>query len=164
MRKAELNSFKNTPPLSLSGNEGEPFKLSCQPPDGWPKPKVYWMIQYTTDGFKSINNSRMTLDPEGNLWFSNLTRDDASDNFMYACAASSATKLEYKLGNRVLLNVLASGISPSANKHEPVLQYVTRKNEVALRGKSVELFCIFGGTYVFPFLFILKFCKFLCFV
>ncbi|KAF5283238.1 hypothetical protein FQA39_LY17364 [Lamprigera yunnana] len=146
MRRAELNSFKNTPPLPVTGNEGEPFKLSCQPPDGWPKPKVYWMIQYTADGFKSINNSRMTLDPEGNLWFSNLTREDASDNFMYACAASSATKLEYKLGNRVLLNVLASGISPSSNKHEPVLQYVTRKNEVALRGKSAELFCIFGGT------------------
>ncbi|XP_031336931.1 neuroglian isoform X2 [Photinus pyralis] len=146
MRRAELNSFKNTPPLPVTGNEGEPFKLTCQPPDGWPKPKVYWMIQYTADGFKSINNSRMTLDPEGNLWFSNLTREDASDNFMYACAASSATKLVYKLGNRVLLNVLASGISPSSNKHTPVLQYVTRKNEVALRGKSVELFCIFGGT------------------
>ncbi|XP_018330369.1 neuroglian [Agrilus planipennis] len=146
MRKAELNSFKIAPPLAATGQEGEPFKLSCQPPDGWPKPKVYWMIQYTTDGFKSINNSRMTLDPEGNLWFSNLTREDASDNFMYACAASSSTKLEYKLGNRVLLNVIASGVSPSQNKHEPVLQYVTRKNEVALRGKSVELFCIFGGT------------------
>ncbi|KAF5274231.1 hypothetical protein FQA39_LY07335 [Lamprigera yunnana] len=146
MRRAELNSFENTSPFPLTGNEGEPFKLSCQPPDGWPKPKIYWMIQYTAGGLKSINNSRMTLDPEGNLWFSNLTREDVSDNFMYVCAASSATKLEYKLGNRVLLNVLASGISPSSNKYEPVLQYVTRKNEVALRGKSAELFCIFGGT------------------
>lgn len=146
MRKAELNSFKNQQPLPLTGNEGEPFKLSCQPPDGWPKPKVYWVIQYTTDGFKSINNSRMTLDPEGNLWFSNLTRQDASDNFMYACAAASSTKLEYKLGNRVILNVLKLSGTPSQNKHEPVLQYVTRKNEVAYRGKNVELYCIFGGT------------------
>ena len=31
----------------------------------------------------------MTLDPEGNLWFSNVTRHDASDEFAYACAATS---------------------------------------------------------------------------
>lgn len=149
MRKAELNSFKVTQPVSLTGNEGDPFKLSCQPPDGWPKPKVYWVIQYTgvNGGFKTINNSRMSLDPEGNLWFSNLTRQDASDNFMYACAAASNTKLEYKLGNQVLLNVLkTSASSVSLNKHEPVKQYTSRKSEVALRGKNVELFCIYGGT------------------
>lgn len=53
---------------------------------------------------------------------------------------------EYKLGNRVLLNVQATGISAAQNRHEPVQQYVTRKNEVALRGKKVEIYCIFGGT------------------
>lgn len=53
---------------------------------------------------------------------------------------------EYKIGNRVLLQVLATGTSASQNRHEPVQQYVTRKNEVALRGKRVELYCIFGGT------------------
>lgn len=146
MRRAELNSFKNTNPLSVSEHEGKPFKLSCQPPDGWPKPKVYWVIQYTAGGFKSINNSRMTLDPEGNLWFSNLTRQDSSDDFYYACAVSSATKNEYKLGNKVLLNVIASGISPSQNRHMPVQQYVSRRKEVAFRGKTAELFCIYGGT------------------
>ncbi|XP_050519351.1 neuroglian isoform X1 [Diabrotica virgifera virgifera] len=146
MRKAELNSFKATQPLTLTGNEGEPFKLTCQPPDGWPKPIVHWIFLYTNGGFKTINSSRMTLDPEGNLWFSNLTKADVTDNFMYACAATSPTKYEYKYGNRVLLNVVSSGVSASQNKHEPVLQYVTRKNEVAYRGKRAELFCIFGGT------------------
>ncbi|XP_017782809.1 PREDICTED: neuroglian isoform X2 [Nicrophorus vespilloides] len=146
MRKAELNPFKNSLPLPVVGYEGDPFKLTCQPPDGWPKPKVYWVIQFTSDGFKTINNSRMTLDPEGNLWFSNLTREDASDDFIYACAAASSTKLEYKLGNRVILNVQPSGSGSSLNKHEPVYQYATRKNEVAYRGKVVELFCIYGGT------------------
>lgn len=146
MRKAELNSFKNTQPDTLTGNEGDPFKLTCQPPDGWPKPKVYWVILYTTDGLKTINNSRMTVDPEGNLWFSNLTIQDSSDNFFYACAAASSTKLEYKLGNRVLLNVLSTGVSASQNKHEPEMQYVTKRNEVAYRGKTAELFCIYGGT------------------
>ncbi|XP_030756282.1 neuroglian isoform X2 [Sitophilus oryzae] len=146
MRKAELNSFKNTPPISLTGREGEPFNLTCQPPDGWPKPVVHWIIMYTNGGFKTINSSRMTLDPEGNLWFSNLTMSDNTDNFMYACAATSPTKHEYKYGNRVLLNVVSAGVSASLNRVPPKLQYVTRKNEVGYRGKRVELFCIFGGT------------------
>jgi hypothetical protein len=53
---------------------------------------------------------------------------------------------EYKVGNRVLLDVVQTGVSASQNRHEPVQQYVTRKNEVALRGKKVEIYCIFGGT------------------
>ncbi|XP_026272122.1 neuroglian isoform X2 [Frankliniella occidentalis] len=146
VRKAELNSFKDEPTKTLTVTEGEPFRLTCQPPDGWPKPNVYWLIQNSDGGIKSINNSRMTLDPEGNLWFSNVTRFDASDEFAYACAATSIFRNEYKLGNRVLLNVLATGVSSAQNKHEPVRQYVSRKNEVAWRGRKVEMFCIYGGT------------------
>lgn len=146
VRKAELNSFKDISPITVSTHEGEPFKLQCQPPDGWPKPNVYWLIQNTDGGIKSINNSRMTLDPEGNLWFSNVTRYDASDDFYYACAATSVFRNEYKVGNRVLLNVVQTGISPIQNRFAPQKQYVTRKNDVALRGKRVEMYCIYGGT------------------
>lgn len=146
VRKAELNSFKDEEIKTEAVNEGEPFKLQCSPPDGWPKPNVYWMIQATGGGLNLVNNSRMTLDPEGNLWFSNVTRYDASEDFYYVCSASSLFRNEYKMGNRVLLNVIQTGISPAQNKHEPVRQYVTRKNEVALRGKRTELYCIFGGT------------------
>lgn len=45
VRKAELNSFKDEAPQTLAAEEGNPFKLTCQPPDGWPKPNVYWLIQ-----------------------------------------------------------------------------------------------------------------------
>ncbi|XP_032664587.1 neuroglian isoform X2 [Odontomachus brunneus] len=146
VRKAELNSFKEADPVSVEVNEGIPWKLTCHPPDGWPKPNVYWLIQDKNGAIKSINNSRMTLDPEGNLLFSNVTRDDASDNFYYVCAATSVFRNEYKLGNKIILNVLSTGASASQNKHQPTRQYVSRKNEVALRGKTIELFCIFGGT------------------
>uniref|UniRef100_U5EU82 Putative neuronal cell adhesion molecule n=1 Tax=Corethrella appendiculata TaxID=1370023 RepID=U5EU82_9DIPT len=145
VRKAELNSFKDELPKTLTVSEGDPYKLQCQPPDGWPKPNVYWMILSDGD-IRSINNSRMTLDPEGNLWFSNVTRADASSDFYYACAATSVFRSEYKIGNRVILDVQLTGISPAQNRHAPVRQYVSRKNEVALRGKKIELYCIFGGT------------------
>ncbi|XP_014258139.1 neuroglian isoform X2 [Cimex lectularius] len=146
VRKAELNSFKDQGELTAVAVEGDPFKLTCQPPDGWPKPNVYWLLQTSDGGIKSINNSRMTVDPEGNLWFTNVTRTDASEDFAYACAATSLYRNEYKLGNRVLLKVEFSSAKPGKFMHEPIQQYVTRKNEVAIRGSKVELYCIFGGT------------------
>lgn len=88
----------------------------------------------------------MTLDPEGNLFFSNVTRFDESTDYAYTCAAKSLFRNEYKLGNKVFLVVDLTGISPALNKHEPVKQYVTRKVETALKGERTELYCIFGGT------------------
>lgn len=146
VRKSELNSFKDEVPRTKTVQEGAPFKLQCQPPDGWPKPTVCWMIQNTDGGIRSINNSRMTLDPEGNLWFSNVTRHDKSEDYFYACSASPKFRNEYKIGNRVLLDVVQTGISPTQNRHQPERQYVSRKNEVALLGQQIELFCIYGGT------------------
>ncbi|XP_061709263.1 neuroglian isoform X3 [Cydia pomonella] len=152
VRKAELNSFKDTGDGAqklLTAQEGRPFKLTCHPPDGWPKPNVYWMLQGDQGQLKTINNSRMTLDPEGNLWFSNVTRYDASEdtNLAYTCAAKSLFRNEYKLGNKVFLKVKQTGgISPTQNKYPPEEQYTTRRNEVALRGKKAEIYCIYGGT------------------
>lgn len=145
VRKSELNNFKDEQTVTQEAEEGKPFKLQCQPPDGWPKPNVYWMLQTTTGGIKTINNSRMTLDPEGNLWFSNVTRYDAQEDAYYACAASSAFRNEYKLGNRVLLKVNPAS-NAAQNRFPPTKQYVSRRNEVALRGQRIEIFCIYGGT------------------
>ncbi|XP_049882057.1 neuroglian-like isoform X1 [Pectinophora gossypiella] len=148
VRKAELNSFNETDSAqrTITAQEGLPFKLTCIPPDGHPKPKVYWMLQGDQGQLKTINNSRMTLDPEGNLLFSNVTRYDASVDYAYTCAAKSLFRNEYKLGNKVYLVVEQTGILPTLNKHEPVRQYVTRKVETALKGKKTELYCIYGGT------------------
>lgn len=88
------------------------------------------------------------MDPEGTLWFSNVTRDDESfdKDFRYACSATLPSKKEYKVGNFVDLRVLASGSSGGQNKHEVTKQYVTRRKTVAVRGQQAELWCIFGGT------------------
>ena len=43
--KSDLGSFKEEPPKQLEVQEGEPLGLKCSPPDGYPKPQVYWMIQ-----------------------------------------------------------------------------------------------------------------------
>lgn len=151
VRKAELNSFKEEIPQNMTALEGKPFRLQCQPPDGWPKPVVHWMIMSVgTQLLQSINNSRMTLDPEGNLWMSNVTRLDSSSTpggnyFYYICTASSPIKNELKLGNRVLLDVIQAQ-APGLNKYPVTSQYVSRKNQEAINNRRLELFCIFGGT------------------
>jgi hypothetical protein len=63
-------------------------------------------LQSTNGALETINSSRLTVDPEGNLFFSNVTRLDASKDFLYACSASSFFRNEYKLGNRVFLQVM----------------------------------------------------------
>ncbi|XP_025192769.1 neuroglian-like, partial [Melanaphis sacchari] len=43
--KAELNSFKNEPILYVEVIEGDTLELDCNPPTGYPKPNVYWLIK-----------------------------------------------------------------------------------------------------------------------
>ena len=69
------------------------------------KEGICFLFQSTNGALKTINSSRLTVDVEGNLWFSNVTRNDMSDEFLYACSAASYFRNEYKLGNRVFLQV-----------------------------------------------------------
>ncbi|QQP38167.1 Uncharacterized protein FKW44_018670, partial [Caligus rogercresseyi] len=95
----------------------------------------------------TLNSSRITVDPEGTLWFSNVTKHDSSEDFLYACSASSYFRNEYKVGNKVHLQVIQSGSNAGLqNKREPVFQYANKRSEIALRGKEMKLWCIFGGT------------------
>ena len=122
VRKSELNNFKAEPPKTLHVEEGKPYGIDCESPDGWPNPSVYWMKK-GQNWLKTINSSRLTVDPEGKLWFSNITKHDASDDYLYACSAESYFRNEYKLGNMVHLQVTLSGSSGGLqNKHEPVQQ------------------------------------------
>ena len=68
VRKSELNNFKDEPPKTVSVEEGAPFGINCDSPDGWPNPSVYWILKGQT-WLKTINSSRLTVDPEGKLWF-----------------------------------------------------------------------------------------------
>lgn len=57
----------------------------------------------------SCFSSRITIDPNGDLHFSNTTESDALDDAHYACSATSMSRDEYKLGNKIMLRVEASG-------------------------------------------------------
>lgn len=142
-RQAKLESFKSTEVLIVNVTEGEPFRLFCKPPNAYPSSKIYWVYYYNNGGLKVINNSRLSVDPEGTLWFSNTTMEDQSDNFLYACAITNQYLYEYKYGTTTKLNIIPSGIQ---NKIEPVKQYVSPRNNTVLKENSIEIYCIYGGT------------------
>jgi len=147
LRQSVLNNFKDESPITKTVEEGKPLHLPCDAPYGWPKPSIYWMIQSINGALKSINSTRLTVDPEGNLWFSNVTRRDAFDAYLYTCSAASFFRQEYKLGNRVFLKILQSNSSAGLqDKHQPERQYVTEKNHIAYRGKTARMWCIYGGS------------------
>jgi hypothetical protein len=44
-----LSAFKDDKSKTLDVQEGKPFSLTCNPPDGYPKPQVHWIIQVSIE-------------------------------------------------------------------------------------------------------------------
>ncbi|XP_075525706.1 neuroglian-like [Dermacentor variabilis] len=147
LRKAELGQFTEEPPKEVRVREGDPLTLRCDPPTGYPRPKVFWVIQHANGALRTLNSSRIAVDPEGALHFSNVEIDDAIPDAVYACSATSLFRSEYRLGNKILLKVEST---PGTGKAEqpPIKQYVSPTEIVALRGRQLELHCVYGGTPV----------------
>jgi len=146
LRKSELNSFPDQDmPLQLTVNDGDPQTIDCNPPTGYPKPAIFWVIQSNTGALRSINSSRLTVDPEGRLHFSNVTKEDVMEDGLYACAATSFFRTEYKIGKKVQLRVDSSASSGTL-QHPPIKHYLSPPSVPALRGQKLDLHCIFGGT------------------
>jgi len=143
VRKSTFESSGDESIKTLTAKEGEPFKLECRPPTATPKLQIRWLIKSLAGGIKSINNPRITCGPDGNLWFSNVTNDDVSNEFYYACAVASTFRNEYKIQQRVLLSITPTS---EAHQYPMTFQYANSYNLVALRGHKTELFCIYGGT------------------
>lgn len=145
LRRSELSSFPEERTRELTVEEGDPFSIECNPPSGYPKPIIFWMIMSSTGALHSINSSRLTVDPEGRLHFSNVTKADQLHNAQYACSATSYYRTEYKVGRKTKLNV-QSRSTGLVNHNAPVAQYVSPSSVPALRGQKLMLHCIYGGT------------------
>lgn len=145
LRKSELSSFPEEKPREFQVEEGLPFTVDCSPPSGYPKPIIFWMIMSSTGALHSINSSRLTVDPEGRLHFSNVTKADQLDNALYACSATSYYRTEYKVGRKTKL-IVQSRSTGLVNHQAPVEQYLSPPLVPALRGQKLLLHCIYGGT------------------
>lgn len=145
LRRSELSSFPEERTREFQVTEGDPFTIDCNPPSGYPKPMIFWMIMSSTGSLHSINSTRLTIDPEGKLHFSNVTKSDQLDNALYACSATSYYKSEYKVGRKTKL-IVVSRSTGLMNHHPPEAQYLSPPHVPALRGQRLQLYCIYGGT------------------
>ncbi|KAG9509224.1 Neuroglian [Fragariocoptes setiger] len=146
LRKSELASFPEEHVREFTVDEGQPYTIECSPPSGYPKPSIFWMMLSSTGALHSINSTRLTVDPEGRLHFSNITKADQLENALYACSATSKFRSEYKVGRKTRLIVQASSSAGRINNSPPVEQYISPPNIAALRGQKLLLHCIYGGT------------------
>ena len=93
----------------------------------------------------AVNSSRITVGPEGSLFFSHVTQSDETTDFTYGCFATSSFLREYKLGNIMKLRVHPLGSTAWQTNNDPKMQYVSPKDNLILKGKALQLWCIFSG-------------------
>lgn len=146
LKRSELSSFPEEKVREILVDEGDPYSIDCNPPSGYPKPSIFWMVMSNTGTLHSINSSRLTVDSEGRLHFSNVTRQDQlADNSVYVCSATSPGRSEYKIGKKTRLMVQSKSTG-LVNHHAPLEQYLSPPIVQALRGQKLQLHCIYGGT------------------
>ncbi|KAG7157354.1 Neuroglian-like 1 [Homarus americanus] len=137
VRRAVMGNFPKAEPRVVTATLGQSLSLPCTPPEGYPEPSLHWVLQTSDGGLRSLNSPRLTVDEKGTLWFSYVVPEDASEDALYACAASSTQmylvkdeegrlemveeepseevfttinlQTEYRMGNWVYLNVSYPG-------------------------------------------------------
>ncbi|CAG9574884.1 unnamed protein product [Danaus chrysippus] len=123
--------------------EGKTYQLDCEIPNSYPKPEIQWIFQSLSDPSISRNilDKRITLAPNGVLYFSNITKEDTSSEHKYVCVAKTLSGDEVVLAEHVIEDVTPS----SGTDNELVQQYVS-SNVIGHVGKVTMIYCIYGGT------------------
>ncbi|XP_031634376.1 neuroglian-like [Contarinia nasturtii] len=161
VRVFKLNPSTEVKPETVNVTEGHPARLECIAPAKWPKPFVFWVKLNATEEnfmtFEKINtmeklgtdiwSETFTLDRHGNLYFFNVSTDDASeDGFHYVCVATIEPVKAFQILKRVHLNVMSESsqmIESTFNKN--ALVYKSNEHEDVMVGEFVSMFCIFDG-------------------
>ncbi|XP_032526188.2 hemolin-like [Danaus plexippus] len=140
-------AFIDIPKVTLQNHkpiEGKVYQLDCEIPNSYPKPEIQWIYQSVSDPSISRNilDKRITLSPNGVLYFSNVTKEDTSADHKYVCVA----KTPAHDGDVILAEHVMEDVQPSSGSNsELVLQYVSN-DIIGQVGKVTMIYCIYGGT------------------
>ncbi len=99
------DEFRRQPSLNLQVAAGETALLECQPPRGFPEPKVFWK----RDGKELKATGRFALMDEGNLV---ITEVRASDAGKYVCVAENLVGAKESHQAVLSVHVKPSFVSP----------------------------------------------------
>ncbi|XP_041968150.1 hemolin-like [Aricia agestis] len=123
--------------------EGRVYKLECNVPKAYPKPTIIWVRESENGEQKPVASQRLTVSPEGTLYFSNVTKEDTDEKIKYVCLGETPALDDHAvLAEHYITNVVEDK-EPKTN--DVIEQYVS-KDVVAKIGDVTLLYCIYGGV------------------
>lgn len=148
LKRTWIKYFPKEEPKVVEVELGEPFQRPCNAPQSEPPPRVFWitMGNQKTQGtqFKSLNESHISVNDKGTLFFHYVHEDDYTPGIFYTCTAENQELKDYKFGNQFTLKI-------NKNKRRrltsvaPTEQYVSPATVSVVRGKDLRLYCFFSG-------------------
>uniref|UniRef100_A0A665THS0 Neural cell adhesion molecule L1-like protein n=1 Tax=Echeneis naucrates TaxID=173247 RepID=A0A665THS0_ECHNA len=131
-------------------NEGDPIILRCNPPEGVAPRQLYWM---SIDLQHIEQDQRVSMDIEGNLYFSNALQSDSRQDYCCFAAFSKIRTIVQKTAMTVTVKSLkpvnesAGSVSASPPVRKPglLLPSGVQSEKVLLKGEELKLECIPEG-------------------
>ncbi|XP_045456952.1 hemolin-like [Melitaea cinxia] len=121
--------------------EGKPYKLDCTIPKSYPQLDIIWFKKSLTDpnDIELVVDQRLLNSAQGDLYFPNVTKEDAKPGYKYVCYGGDPASGEIlKLSEHILEDVL-----PNKEPNNGVIEkYLTNEETVEATDFSY-LFCIF---------------------
>uniref|UniRef100_A0A671W005 Neural cell adhesion molecule L1-like protein n=1 Tax=Sparus aurata TaxID=8175 RepID=A0A671W005_SPAAU len=131
------------PPIAV--NEGEPFTLHCNPPEGVAPRQIYWMSL----GLQHIKqDDRVSMGIDGNLYFSNaLQKDSRKDYCCFAAFQRIRTIVQKDAMAVVVKSCRFTKLSAWLDLRRPslLLPSGVQTVKVLLKGETLKLECIPEG-------------------
>jgi len=140
LKMAVLEPFVSKAVITLKPRIGDALVLTCHPPKGYPSPTVYWGESAAKTRPIELSN-RVSLDYEGNMYFSNVNETDGRKGKKYVCLAVNPKIRSQVEGDDHVLIPQASDQSLVA----PTLMWYSGQRTVALKGHEARIKCIFAG-------------------
>ncbi|XP_053281048.1 neural cell adhesion molecule L1-like protein isoform X5 [Pleuronectes platessa] len=132
--------------------EGEPILLKCNPPQGMGQRQIYWM---TIDLQHIEQDDRVSMDVDGNLYFSNAFQKDSRKDYCCFVAFSIFRAIIQKSPMAVVVkslkpdnksaNASNSIEAPPVRKAGLLLPSGVQTEKVLLKGRDLKLECIPEG-------------------
>ncbi|XP_059150586.1 neuroglian-like isoform X2 [Physella acuta] len=138
-----------TKPTVLKKALGSSVKLTCSPPFSVPKAKVRWVLQPKKDyrNDQSLEqipvplDKRVTMDYDGNLYITSLTKEDEQGGKKYVCSAENYETRSKNEGADKIIETIGNAISESGVE----MLWHSNNQLLVLEGNRATFKCIFSG-------------------
>ncbi|XP_063631852.1 hemolin-like [Cydia splendana] len=144
-------TFVDIPKYTLQKHtpeEGKPFKMECSVTKAYPKPVIEWYRQGKDGKYLDIMEKRLLESPEGDLYFTNVTKEDVSKDVKYVCLVATQAADDKLVAAEHIIEDLTPAKGPKSGELTP--QYLSKDMTAKTGDIVVMMYCIYGGTDLTP--------------